>query len=391
MSIPSGVTEIGRGAFYRCESLESAIVPAGVTDLPHYVFSWCRSLKSVELPPSLKTIGEKAFYECSSLSSVNDSALQGVTEIGYGAFRACSSLKSFVIPPLLKTIEYESFSYCDNLSIVRLPPALEAVKNEAFYACHKTLTIDLPESVRSVECDALKGCRIRLPTLLPILKSSSSSQSGGAGDSRGLLHHVREAVISSRVDLGVLVCHLASNPPPSNDGFPDVTFKVLYVGPTSNTAAAPLPSLRRHIPEAFFSFPATRSDLISLHSRGGEQALLKEVGVAFVRKVSVYAKLRRCKSAELPKDVLYVMLPFIYGVFPKKSMLREVVRQVGFLLAFDRGSHGSRRSASFLLREENALIKGENVKLKRKIKDQRRENEMLREEAMMSKGEKRRR
>ena len=45
--IPDGITEIGSGAFERCESLVNISIPASVTKIGRYAFNWCASLTDI--------------------------------------------------------------------------------------------------------------------------------------------------------------------------------------------------------------------------------------------------------------------------------------------------------------------------------------------------------
>ena len=48
MTIPEGVTEIGKQAFWFCESLSSVVIPSSVTEIGKQAFEGCESLSSVE-------------------------------------------------------------------------------------------------------------------------------------------------------------------------------------------------------------------------------------------------------------------------------------------------------------------------------------------------------
>lgn len=62
--IPDSVTNIGDGAFYKCEYLKSINIPDSVTNIGDYAFVGCESLTSINIPNSVTNIGRSAFYFC---------------------------------------------------------------------------------------------------------------------------------------------------------------------------------------------------------------------------------------------------------------------------------------------------------------------------------------
>lgn len=63
-----GITSIGTGAFYACDSLKSVVIDNSVTSIGTDAFYDCRSLTSVKIPDSVTTIGEDAFRDCNKLT-----------------------------------------------------------------------------------------------------------------------------------------------------------------------------------------------------------------------------------------------------------------------------------------------------------------------------------
>ena len=66
--IPYGVTSIGDGAFYGCESLTSVVIPSDVESIGDDAFNGCRSLTNIAIPSGVKSIGKCAFGDCPSLT-----------------------------------------------------------------------------------------------------------------------------------------------------------------------------------------------------------------------------------------------------------------------------------------------------------------------------------
>ncbi len=61
--IPQGTTYIDL-ALKKCSSLISVTIPEGITEIGKYRFYGCTNLKRITLPSTLEEIGEYAFYYC---------------------------------------------------------------------------------------------------------------------------------------------------------------------------------------------------------------------------------------------------------------------------------------------------------------------------------------
>lgn len=97
------VTQIGTGAFSRCEDLLSVSIPESVTEIDTGAFNWCQNLSSITIPDGVTLIGERAFYGCKKLHTV-------------------------ILPDIQQPDLDKSFTYCPAISLIRiaatLPPAL---------------------------------------------------------------------------------------------------------------------------------------------------------------------------------------------------------------------------------------------------------------------------
>lgn len=95
VTVPNGVTKIGKKAFESCYELKSVVIPAGVTEIGESAFENCFELKKVSLPDGLKTICKRAFAYC-GIESLHFP--DSVTEIGERAFDACINFSSITVP-----------------------------------------------------------------------------------------------------------------------------------------------------------------------------------------------------------------------------------------------------------------------------------------------------
>ncbi len=230
--VKSGVTSIGRLAFYKCENLTSVSLPAtltsidvaafeycsaltkitipeGVTEIAENAFDHCSSLASVSLPSTLATIGSYAFDDCTSLTSITIPA--SVTMIGGDIFPECRNLQeilvesgnqyycsvngvlytkdmmvlmrypsaktgtSYTIPSTVATIEDDAFQYCANLTSISIPDSVEAIGSKAFYNCTGLTQLTLSANLNYTGLYAFAGCvgltSISFPENLPYINS----------------------------------------------------------------------------------------------------------------------------------------------------------------------------------------------------------------------------
>lgn len=133
IEIPSGIKNIGVGAFYECENLVSVNVGKGV-----------------------KRIGEDAFYRCGSLKHVY--IPDGVLSIGPSAFRSCKQLVDIELPDSVKIISHDLFTVCNNLTNVKLGNKVKVIEKDAFQGCSKLAHIAIPGSVDKIDIGAFSFC-----------------------------------------------------------------------------------------------------------------------------------------------------------------------------------------------------------------------------------------
>ena len=130
--IGSGITTIGKYAFYECENLTTVTIPNTVTIIDEGAFC-STGLTSVNIPGSVRTIGVWAFESCPQLATVTLNT--GLITIGDGAFTGAESLTSSTIPSGVTSIGFEAFLGCTKLKRIDIPASVTTIDKFAFSAC----------------------------------------------------------------------------------------------------------------------------------------------------------------------------------------------------------------------------------------------------------------
>ena len=160
----TGLTEIPREAFNKCNYLTGVNIPNCVTSIGYRAFANCNLLTSAEIPNSITSIGEDAFYY-SSLSSVT--IPNSVTSISKSAFSGCRRLTSIIIPDSITSIDSDVFSYCEFLTSVTIPDTVTSIGDSAFYNCSSLTNVTIPSSVTSIGGNAFSGCESLTTVTIP--------------------------------------------------------------------------------------------------------------------------------------------------------------------------------------------------------------------------------
>ncbi len=107
LTVPKGVTTIGKKAFWRTAALEQVILPETLTAIEDYAFYESCALKTVNIPLGVTVIGNHAFSGCDRLKEISLPA--SVKKIGDYAFKNCLSLGTLEIPDGCQHIGKEIF------------------------------------------------------------------------------------------------------------------------------------------------------------------------------------------------------------------------------------------------------------------------------------------
>lgn len=173
INIPSSVTVICESAFCDCVNLISVNIPEGVKTIGESAFSYCESLTSVIIPNSVSQIFSRAFSSCSALTSIT--IPNSVEKVGANAFGYCKALKNVIIGNSVKEIGKEAFIRCSSLNTVTVGESVSSIGESVFRECKALTTIKLPNSLSSIGQGAFYGCGLTSISIPGTIKSMGGS------------------------------------------------------------------------------------------------------------------------------------------------------------------------------------------------------------------------
>ena len=160
--IPSGVTEIKRGAFtYYYPNIQTVSISNTVKTIRAYAFNYCPKIKSLIIPKEVTTIETNAFADCTGLESINVSSenknycsVDGILFNKYKTvlmkYPANKTGSGYSIPNTVTTIDECAFSFNNYLNSVQIPVSVKTIKDRAFSSCKNLIGIKIPKTVTSV-------------------------------------------------------------------------------------------------------------------------------------------------------------------------------------------------------------------------------------------------
>ena len=234
ITIPDGVTLIGKGAFCNCENLTTITIPGSVTSIGWEAFKYCKSLTSITIPGSVTSIGRGAFRGCDSVTiycealsrpckcdslwtcewdslwswsfgpvvwgyagecgitkdgfkyavSKDQNGNESIYIIGYdstgyhGYYKALSIPRSILVGSKntpVKFISNGAFRGCDRLRSIVVPGSISSIGNAAFSNCINLSKITISEGVSSIGSAAFYNCislkSITIPSSVTLIES----------------------------------------------------------------------------------------------------------------------------------------------------------------------------------------------------------------------------
>ena len=155
ITIPSTVTDIGDGAFYKC-AFETVTLPQKLESIGEYAFSYCKKLVTIEFPESLRIVNKGAFGGCYKLESVD--MKNGVVYLGDNVFNDCNSLKSITLSDSINTVPAYTFAGCDLLEEIYIPDNVVRIGEQAFSGCEALVKVRMSPNVTYIADEAFYGC-----------------------------------------------------------------------------------------------------------------------------------------------------------------------------------------------------------------------------------------
>lgn len=179
--LPDGLRAVGEYAFSGCTGLGEVNLPEGVEEIGTGAFTGCGRLTAVALPKSLKKLGREVFRDCARLTEITVAAgnkafrfengllirrkevlcwpmgragaaivPEGVQKIARLAFAACKGVTEIILPDSVTEIGGEAFTQCKNLRRLRLSKGLTKVGSGMACGCDALTEIDLPDSLTDI-------------------------------------------------------------------------------------------------------------------------------------------------------------------------------------------------------------------------------------------------
>lgn len=167
VTIPSGVEEIGAGAF-NATALTSLFVPASVTVIGENIVINCENLADLSVAadnPSFMSKNNMIFNKEGDTLLMCSPWLEGEVVISEGTERlgqsCCDTMKKMtrlILPTTLVELGWGSVSRCDALETVVINSDITLIPQSVFAYCTSLKEINIPDTVTEIELAAFSNC-----------------------------------------------------------------------------------------------------------------------------------------------------------------------------------------------------------------------------------------
>ena len=169
VTIPNGVTRIGKRAFSGCPNLTDVTIPASMAVVDNGAFSGCSNLKGVHISNLVNWCQITFVYSSNPLRQAHELYLNGervtrlaipesVTAIGDDAFAGCSGLTEVAFPNSVTNIGNSSFMDCSGLMELALPSSVVKIGTWAFRGCSGLTEVEIPHGVKVIGGGVFSDC-----------------------------------------------------------------------------------------------------------------------------------------------------------------------------------------------------------------------------------------
>ena len=157
-------------AFYKCKDLTRITIPEGVTSIGKGAFSGCSSLVEMTIPfvggTAGKTSSSTYQYPFGYIFGTDSyTGGRAVQQYYYGSYTSSTTTSTYYIPANLRRVTvtggnilYGAFYNCSMLTKVTLPNSVTSIGGSAFSGCTGLKSITIPSSVTSIGYYAFYGC-----------------------------------------------------------------------------------------------------------------------------------------------------------------------------------------------------------------------------------------
>ena len=167
-NIPSGITDVGNGAFAGCRSFSSVTIPNSVTRIGTGAFNGCGSLTGITIPESVTDMSYQTFMDCSSFTSVglfgSGASVEipnSVTSIGQETFWGCSNITNVTLSDNITSIGNGAFGGCNSLSSITIGSGVTRIYDRTFWGCGNLTSLTIyAQTPPTFDSDALRGTPI---------------------------------------------------------------------------------------------------------------------------------------------------------------------------------------------------------------------------------------